>query len=64
MLKKAAIIVVSGLILIATFAYFVYPTPYKYFEQVSGEFTYNVRVNIITGEVNVLNVYKGWVQAQ
>ncbi|WP_143186256.1 hypothetical protein [Paenibacillus sp. P3E] len=61
-MKKAGIIVVSGLILIVAFALLIYPTPYKYFPFSSTGDGYSaVRVNIITGKTEQYMRAHGWV---
>lgn len=59
-MKKAAIIVVSGLILMVAFALLVYPTPYKYLEYKDGDSTWPVKSNVITGTTQFYVLPDGW----
>lgn len=61
MIKKAAIVVVSGLILMVAFAFLIYPTPYKYVEFKSGDNTWTAKSNRITGKTQFYVVPRGWV---
>lgn len=63
-MKKAAIIVVSGLILIVAFAYLIYPTPYRYDSYTTeGGWTIPVRENILTGVSQEYEPNEGWKDA-
>ncbi|MNM07364.1 hypothetical protein D3C81_174060 [compost metagenome] len=64
-MKKAAIIVVSGLILIAAFAYLIYPTPYKYMKyEDKYEVQVPMRTNFITGDTEIFDDSVGWYKIQ
>lgn len=59
-MKKAAIVVVSGLILMVAFAFLIYPTPYKYFEFHRDNVTWTAKENRITGKTQFYTVPNGW----
>lgn len=64
-MKNAAIIVVSGLILIAAFAFLIYPTPYKYMKYENGyEIQVPMRINFITGDTEIFDESLGWIKIQ
>jgi hypothetical protein len=64
-MKKAAIIVVSGLILIVAFAYLIYPTPYKYMKYEDDyETQIPMRVNFISGDTQIFDDSLGWITIQ
>ncbi|KWX79911.1 hypothetical protein [Paenibacillus jilunlii] len=64
-MKKAAIIVVSGLILIAAFAFLIYPTPYKYMKYENEyEMQVPMRINFITGDTEIFDESLGWTKIQ
>ena len=60
MIKKAAVVVVSGLILIVAAAFFIYPTPYKYLEYKEGDHSFPVKSNVLTGTTQFYIAPDGW----
>lgn len=60
MIKKAAIVVVSGLILIVAVAFFIYPTPYKYIEIKREGGSIPIKTNIVTGKTQFYVFPSGW----
>lgn len=68
-MKKAAIIVISGLILIAAFSFLIYPTRYKYQEVTfdgynDSSYKISIRTDRITGNVEQYDEENGWIDAQ
>ncbi|KGE20063.1 hypothetical protein [Paenibacillus wynnii] len=64
MIKKAAVVVVVGLVLMAAFAILIYPTPYRYLEFRSGDRTVPVKTNVITGESKYFMTSSGWITVE
>jgi len=61
-MKKAAIVVVSGLILMVAFAFLIYPTPYRYMEFTRDGTTFPVKHNVITDKTQIFTTNNGWME--
>lgn len=57
-MRKAIIVVVSGIVFMITFALLIYPTPYRYFSY--GENRMPVKYNVITGKTMQYSPTLGW----
>ena len=60
---RRALALVLTAVVVMLFAYFVYPTPYAYYETGSLE-VFLIRVNRYTGEATLLLIGEGWVSVE
>lgn len=69
-MKKSIFIVISGLILIIAFAYFIYPTQYTYLDYEDGyvqdgkQFLFKtpMRINLFTRKTERFDEEQGWIK--